>query len=201
MRIEGLSFAYERSTVFSNVDVCLERPLDMIVGPSGSGKTTLLKILAGILPHQSTGMLQPQRSRLLVLQEDALIPWLTGWANLLEFLHPHGIRKAQIEAHPAFASIAAFVDQPAWQMSFGQRRSIELLRALMLQPELLCLDEPLNFIDPERRVLFARLILEHDGIQQVVIATHETSDFGALAARPLRLDGRLPVHEIHRRPA
>ena len=150
VRISNLSFAYQSARVFEDFGLDAQGRIFVLRGPSGCGKTTLLKLCAGVL-ERGEGIIEPLFERpVLILQEDALFPWLTGEQNILRIakVTPEDLRNS-----PLYSRIEGFVKQRACQMSFGQRRIIEITRALLVKPDLLCLDEPLNFIDASSRSL------------------------------------------------
>jgi ABC-type multidrug transport system ATPase subunit len=90
--------------------------------------------------------------------------------------------------------VAAFLHRKAYQLSYGQRRKIELFRATLLAPPLLCLDEPFNFLDPHSRIEIAYLlrdaILPHT---RIVMTTHLDDDIRLLAPRQFAFDDRQPA--------
>src|SRR5687768_15144265 len=82
MRIEGLYFSYGDLPLFADFSFSCDAPLFILRGRSGCGKTTLLKLISGILgPCQARAFEIPLGSR-MVLQEDALFPWLTVRENI-----------------------------------------------------------------------------------------------------------------------
>jgi ABC-type molybdenum transport system ATPase subunit/photorepair protein PhrA len=105
----------------------------------------------------------------------------------------------QLKSSPLYPRIAGFVGQKAYQMSFGQRRLIEITRALLIKPDLLCLDEPFNFIDPPSRSLIQSLLL---GSLQAfrettfLVSSHYESDFAAAGVADVIFDGALPVTKL-----
>jgi ABC-type nitrate/sulfonate/bicarbonate transport system ATPase subunit len=131
-----------------------------IVGPSGTGKTTLLNLIAG-LDREMEGDIEfssaasaPVSSRTsFMLQEPRLIPWLNVQQNLALVLDP------QTQAHPSNGSIATLPDLltqvglsgcgamfPS-QLSGGMQRRVALLRAFIVEPDILLMDEPFQSLD------------------------------------------------------
>jgi ABC-type molybdenum transport system ATPase subunit/photorepair protein PhrA len=79
-------------------------------------------------------------------------------------------------------------------MSFGQRRIIELLRAILLAPPLLLLDEPFNFLDPEKREAVASVLASDELARtSLVLSTHHSDELSGLAASSYLFQGGLPV--------
>lgn len=194
MRLRDLTFGYGRFPVFSGLDADFNARVTVLKGPSGCGKTTLLKLLAGVLRPAEGTIIDVPADGCLILQEDALFPWLTGTQNICDLLH---IRTDTVQRHPMFNTVKGFIAQRAHAMSFGQRRKLELFRAVLFAPPLLCLDEPFNFLDPRSREEIA-VYLQADTLPhtQIVLSTHLDDDLSILRADVHRFDGSLPVCQL-----
>jgi ABC-type glutathione transport system ATPase component len=154
-----------------------------VVGESGAGKTTLMNLVLGLLePTEGSVRLQgepwsglpeklrrPRRPLLQALFQDpvaSLPPHMTGWAILEEPLkiHRRGDGRARRAAAEAMAERVKFplpsLDQKPGQWSGGLAQRLALARALMLQPKLLVLDEPLSALDPTLAGHLIELLLE-----------------------------------------
>lgn len=194
--LSQLSFSYGTTPVFDKLSVTAATRLLVLRGPSGCGKTSLLKLCAGIL-RPSSGSVRPRRKNpIFISQEDALFPWLTGLQNIQNVT---GVSREQIEASPLYTRIQGFLDQRAHQISFGQRRLIEIARALLVKPDMLCLDEPFNFIDPPSRALIQELLLEpplHLRDVTILVSSHYDSDFAVPGITTISFDGALPVNNL-----
>jgi ABC-type molybdenum transport system ATPase subunit/photorepair protein PhrA len=84
-------------------------------------------------------------------------------------------------------------------MSFGQRRLVEITRALLIKPDLLCLDEPFNFVDPASRSLIQGILFGSlDDLigTTIVVSSHYDSDFAAPGITEVVFDGVLPVNKV-----
>jgi len=196
MTIDGLFFSYGAFPVFEDFSLVTTKRVVICAGPSGCGKTTLLKLISGILAPDSMRDLAVPRQRCLILQEDSLLPWLSGRDNIERILR---ISRDDVIAHPMYALVEDYYTRKAFRMSYGQRRLLELFRAILYKPALLCLDEPLNFLDPIRR----RLVLKHlasDDLSatQFVVATHHLEELEELDAERFAFDGQIPVKNLSR---
>ncbi len=197
----------------------------VLVGPSGCGKTTLLKLLVGLLaPDGGTvtfdGEALTRANALLlrrrmgyVIQEGGLFPHLSARRNVTLMAEYLGWKSESVAAR--VDELAALVRLPAEllarypaQLSGGQRQRVALMRALMLDPEALLLDEPLGALDPmiryelqeELRDIFRRLR------KTVVLVTHDMAEAAFFGDRIVLLrDGRIvqlgTVEDFTRRPA
>lgn len=194
--LKDLSFSYGTTVIFQSLSVATSARLLVLRGPSGCGKTTFLKLSAGILQPKS-GSVSPQRENpVYISQEDALFPWLTGWQNIKNVA---GVSEDAIEASPLYSRIKGFLQKRAFQLSFGQRRLIEIARALLVVPDLLCLDEPFNFVDPASRALVQELLVEpplHLKNVTMLISSHYESDFAVPGIATMSFDGSIPVTKL-----
>jgi ABC-type Fe3+/spermidine/putrescine transport system ATPase subunit len=196
--------------------------LTALLGPSGSGKTTTMKLIAGhlapdagdvALDGQPITRLPPERRGIaMVFQAPLLFPHLTVAGNLGFGLRMRGEPPGQIASR-----VDAMLDRlrltglghrhPA-QLSGGQQQRAALGRALILEPRVLLLDEPLSNLDPALRDEMRGLIRDlqrETGITTLVI-THDQAEAVALAdCIALLLDGRIaqnaPPEDFYRRPA
>jgi osmoprotectant transport system ATP-binding protein len=169
-----------------------------VIGPSGSGKSTLLRVLAGLAPAAGVRFdgapVDDWRSLRLrlgyVIQDGGLFPHLTGRDNVALMAVELGWPRARIDARLAelrgLAGITgAELDRFPAELSGGQRQRLALMRALMLDPDVLLLDEPLSALDPITR---ARLADELRSIfdalaKTVVIVTHNLAEARFFAPR------------------
>lgn len=193
-RIEGLSFSYPSSPVFDDFSVDSDARIVVLRGPSGCGKTTLLKLMTSYLRPEKPAVLPESASSYLIVQEDALFPWLTGVDNLLL---GSGISLPDAQRHLLFPLVADFVHRRVHQMSFGQRRKVELVRALMRPYRLFCLDEPFNYIDPASRSLLSDYLNSaqlDDAL--IVMSTHYDADTMRIDCEVVTFDGQLPVRGV-----
>lgn len=171
-----------------------------LIGPSGCGKSTLLRLIIALLsPDRGKVMFdaievsatnaQEVRRRVgYVIQEGGLFPHLTARANVLlmsrHLGRPEGEmtkRLAELRALSQFPPEA--LDRYPAELSGGQRQRVSLMRALMLSPEVLLLDEPLGALDPlvrsslqrDLKEIFARLR------QTTLLVTHDMGEAAYLA--------------------
>jgi len=181
-------------------DVSLTIPAEkttVLIGPSGSGKSTLLRLMIGLTqPDAGTVTVDGQRlSRAnvrtlrhrmgYVIQEGGLFPHLTGRANAALLARHLGWSAdridARIEELTDLVQLAPdrLAQYPS-ELSGGQRQRVSLMRALMLDPDVLLLDEPLGALDPmiradlqeDLRAIFRRLG------KTVVFVTHDIGEAG-----------------------
>ena len=128
-----------------------------LLGPSGCGKSTLLRLVAGLEKPTSGSILvdgqmiaRPDPSRILVFQDPTLFPWATVWKNVATGLEARGVLKqerARVDSALALVELSAFADAYPHQLSGGMAQRASLARALVNDPALLLLDEPLGKLE------------------------------------------------------
>lgn len=129
-----------------------------LLGPSGCGKSTILRIIAGLIPASSGEVLyrgKPLRGvnphTTIVFQAFALFPWLTVQENVEVALKPLGIppleRTKRALALLDRVGLDGFETAYPRELSGGMRQKVGFARAMAVEPELLCLDEPFSALD------------------------------------------------------
>jgi ABC-type multidrug transport system ATPase subunit len=195
LKIKGLYYTRENAQIFQDFSFESSASLIVLRGASGCGKTTLLKILSGHIEPTSAEEIPDPAGSCLVLQEDSLLPWMTGVENITKLTK---LSHEQIQTHAMYQLISPFVDRKAFRLSYGQRRMIELFRAFIHEPPYLYLDEPFNFLDEGNIKAIAPFIvaLSKHGTT-VVLSNHHQEDTEIVqSADVYKFDGRFPVFEI-----
>jgi len=193
--VQGLSYSYKKLRVFENLSFAAENTTVILRGPSGCGKTTLLKILSGNIQPEKVLTMPQDGNSCLVLQEDTLLPWLTGMQNITLFA---GVTLQQVRNHPMYELVANFIGQKACRMSYGQRRLVELFRAIIYRPKYLYLDEPFNFLD-EKRIELVLPFLQGEFMSDtcLTMSNHHREDLSCLgAATVFSFDGNFPIRQL-----
>lgn len=196
LAIQNLSFGYRDFTVFESLSFSADSRTTVLEGPPGCGKTTLLKLLAGELTSTNANSVPPNDHAVLILQDESLFPWLTGIDNITEVA---GISQADIRRHPMNELVEPFVARLACKMSHGQRRLVELFRAVLFRPDYLYLDEPFNFLDA-RHVSDLIPFLRGADMDDVTltIATHHHAQNLGPESICYRFPGTFPVQALDR---
>lgn len=207
LQVQGASKRYGAITALQPIHLDLPRAsITVLIGPSGCGKTTLLRLLNGLTrpdagevrfagePLTPSNLEQVRRKMGYVIQDGGLFPHLTAGANvtlMARYLRwsPERIAARQTQVAELVRLPADVLDRPPLQLSGGQRQRVALMRALMLDPEVLLLDEPLGALDPlVRRELQEELAgLFHSLGKTVVLVTHDLAEAAFFGGRILLL--------------
>lgn len=166
LRGKGLTKIYSRRTVVNDVDLEVRQgEIVGLLGPNGAGKTTTFYMVVGLIPpnggrvflddRELTKVPMYKRARLGVgylAQEPSVFRKLTVEDNVMAILETLGIpkreRKARLDALLDELSIGHLRKSKAYALSGGERRRLEITRALVQQPRFMLLDEPFAGIDP-----------------------------------------------------
>jgi osmoprotectant transport system ATP-binding protein len=196
VQLVDVSKRYADSLALHSTNLSLERgKTTVLIGPSGCGKSTLLRLIIGLIAPDS-GTIDFNGSRITsanidmlrrqigyVIQEGGLFPHLTARANALLMARHLGKRDEEMRTRLLeLCELTRFSDNllsryPA-ELSGGQRQRVSLMRALMLSPELLLLDEPLGALDPLVRASLQKDLKEIFGrLQQTALfVTHDLAE-------------------------
>jgi multiple sugar transport system ATP-binding protein len=176
------------------------------LGPSGSGKSTLLRIIAGLERADSgevwldgrriDGLPPGERGVAMVFQHYALYPHMSVRENMAFGLRNARVAKDEIERRIGDAAgvleIEALLERKPGQLSGGQRQRVAIGRALVKEPKLFLLDEPLSNLDAalrlRTRVELAQLKLKVDAA--VIMVTHDQAEAMTLADRIVVMNDR-----------
>jgi multiple sugar transport system ATP-binding protein len=194
----------------------------VLVGPSGSGKTTALRMLAGleevdlgsiyIGERDITDVSPKNRDIAMVFQNYALYPYLTVAANIAFPLKIAKVKKAERERRVAEVAdtlgLTEFLERKPGQLSGGQRQRVAMGRAIIRQPSVYLMDEPLSNLDAKLRVQMRGDIaaLQSELGTTTVYVTHDQAEAMTLGHRVAVLkDGRLQQCDaprvLYERPA
>src|SRR5262245_32881546 len=186
----------------------------VLIGPSGCGKSTILRLMIGLIePDQGQvvfegelitpqNIMQVRRKIGYVIQDGGLFPHLSAHDNVGLLAKYLGWEKSRVDSRvEELADLTrlpreALVRFPA-QLSGGQRQRLGIMRALMLDPAVVLLDEPMGALDPLVRFDLQedlRKIFQTLG-KTVVIVTHDMGEAGFFGDRVILLGGGRIVQE------
>jgi len=199
--IRGLCKRFDKAVVYDNFDLDIPRgELISVFGPNGCGKSTLINMIAGLIPVDKgeilfDGMHLSDIKFGYVFQNyrEALFPWLRAFDNIAYPLKMMQVspaqRRARTEKLVAHLGIKLDLNLYPYQMSGGQQQLVSIMRALVVEPEILFLDEPFSALDYEM-TLFMREQLQRLFMETgttTVLVSHDLEEAVYLADRVLLL--------------
>jgi ABC-2 type transport system ATP-binding protein len=207
IEFEGVSKWYGNVIGLNKVTLAVPPGITGLLGPNGAGKSTLLQLATGQL-RPSQGIVRvlghrvwnnPALNRMLGLcpEQDAFYEWMTGWDFVLTCARLTGLPRAQAEerAHHALdlVGMTANMGRAIRGYSKGMRQRTKLAQALVHDPQVLFLDEPLSGTDPvaRRDLMDAVQRLAREG-KTVIISSHVLHEVQSLTSYIVLLNrGRL----------
>jgi osmoprotectant transport system ATP-binding protein len=226
IEIDDVEKQYDRRTVLGPISLRVAPGQRLaVVGPSGCGKSTLLRVILGLVrPDRGRVTIageplddrtkREQRRRIgYVIQDGGLFPHLTAERNVTLVARELGWDAPRIEERVARLAALTGLDRGAlsrWpaELSGGQRQRVGVMRALMLDPQVLLLDEPLGALDPitRRRLQGELLSIFRELGKTVVLVTHDITEAAILAEETVVMRGgrviqRASLETLGREPA
>ncbi len=211
--LEGLGKSYlqpngQTISIIENINCQLHvGEIIALLGPSGSGKSTLMRMIAGLIPPSSGKVLYYNRQLMglnpgvaIVFQNFALYPWLTVLENVELGLKAKGEAKdTRVQKALRMIDVIGldgFENAYPKELSGGMRQRVGFARALAVEPELLCMDEPFSALDvlTAENLRFELLDLwleKRIPTKSILIVTHGIEEAVTLADRVIVL-GRNP---------
>lgn len=215
---EYLQPSRKKLTILEKVDLAIyENEWLALLGPSGCGKSTLLRILCGLIPP-SSGEVYYRQQKLsglnpgvaMVFQNFALYPWLTVQENIelgLKVLAIPVLKRAQkVRQVIERVGLTGFEEAYPKELSGGMKQRVGLARALAVEPEILCMDEPFSALDVLtaenlRQEIVQLWLKKQMNTQTILTVTHNISEAIYLSTRIVILS-RNPgkIHAIVENP-
>ena len=203
LEVQNLAKSYDGKTkVLKDISFSVKNgEFVSILGPSGCGKTTTLRIIAGLIPETSGQVLVDnkditkvpvyKRNFGMVFQSYALFPHLSVFENVAFGLKMRKIAKSEIKEKVAamleLTGLSDLADKFPAQLSGGQQQRVSLARALIIDPELLLMDEPLSNLDAKLRLKMREEIcrLQKKMKMTVLFVTHDQQECFAISDKVL----------------
>lgn len=226
--LEGINKSYQQPngqqiTIIENISMALHTgEIVALLGPSGSGKSTLMRMIAGLIQPSQGEILYHNLPLVglnpgvaIVFQSFALYPWLTVLENVELGLKAKGeaseSRRQKALKMIDVIGLDGFENAYPKELSGGMRQRVGFARALAVEPELLCMDEPFSALDVltaenlrfelldlwlERRIPTKSILIVTHGIEEAVILADRII---VLGRNPGRIRANLPVTLSHYR--
>ena len=210
---EALSFQYgKRKKVLDSISLRIPQgSIYGFLGPNGAGKSTTMRLLTGIIPEQGQAIrlfgnpLQQQLPQLFervgsLVEQPALYLHLSGINNLRYIATLRGIPESRINPALALVGLANDGYRKVRQYSLGMKQRLAIAMALLGEPELLLLDEPVNGLDPNGIQEIRQLLVKHNREKGVSIFVYShlqaeiekmCTHVGIIHEGQMKFDGRM----------
>ncbi len=209
IRIEQISKQYPGTVALDDVSLTVkDQEFMVLLGPSGCGKTTLLRMIAGFERPDVGGILiegkdvteEPpgKRGLAMVFQSYALFPHMKVFDNIAFGLRMHRVSRTDVQRRVGAAAelmqITRMLDRFPMQLSGGQRQRVAVARALVMEPAVILMDEPLSNLDAllrlQMRAELKRLL--HEARTTTIYVTHDQIEALSMGDRTAVMrDGRI----------
>ncbi len=203
--LKNVTKIYDKKKVINNIDLNInDKEFVVLVGASGCGKSTLLRMIAGLenitsgeifIGDKKVNDVHPKdRDIAFVFQSYALYPHMTVRENIAFGLKMRKIDKTTIEKKVQEAAdildLGEYLDRKPKQLSGGQRQRVALGRAIVRNPKVFLMDEPLSNLDAKLRVQMRSEIKKlHEKLQTTFIyVTHDQTEALTMGDRVVVLD-------------
>lgn len=203
--LKGVKKIYDKKVVIDGIDLDIkDREFIVLVGASGCGKSTILRMIAGLeeisggeilIGDKKVNNIPPKdRDIAFVFQSYALYPHMTVRENIAFGLKMRKVDKAEIEKKVQEAAkildLTEYLDRKPKQLSGGQRQRVALGRAIVRNPKVFLMDEPLSNLDAKLRVQMRSEIKKlHEKLQTTFIyVTHDQTEALTMGDRIVVLD-------------
>ncbi|HZD64236.1 MAG TPA: ABC transporter ATP-binding protein, partial [Xanthobacteraceae bacterium] len=199
--VRGLCKRFGSAAIYQDFDLDIPRgKLVSVFGPNGCGKSTLINMIAGLIPPDAGEILfdgkplsQIKFGYVFQNYREALFPWLRSLENIEYPLKLMGMakaeRRARVERLVAHLGVKIDLTKYPYLLSGGQQQLVSIMRALVVEPEILFLDEPFSALDYEM-TLFMREQLQRIFMETgttTVLVSHDLEEAVYLADRVLLL--------------
>ena len=199
--IEKVCKSFGESTVLSDINIGFEKgKIHGLIGRNGSGKTVLMKCICGFIPI-SSGTITINGKKMnkvfdtpenmgIIIETPGFLPSYNAYKNLKYLADINGkIRKDRILESIAQVGLDPFNKKAVGKYSLGMRQRLGLAQAIMENPDILILDEPMNGLDKDGVEDMRRYLLDLKGQgKTIIIASHSAEDIDILCDTVCEMD-------------
>ncbi len=198
LHLDGIGMRRDDRIILHGIDLTVHRgDFVAITGPNGGGKTTLLRIILGLLsPTSGRVIFDGERPAIGYLPQknaiDSQFPLTVSDVILSGLLGIRGMsaaeRESRLRSTIARIEMEDLADRPIGRLSGGQLQRTLLGRAIIADPQLLVLDEPLSYIDKHFEAHIYRMLAEIAPHCTILLVSHEMTEISSMANRHLIVD-------------
>lgn len=187
INVQGLKKRYKKQEVLKNITFQIEEPkIVALVGPNGSGKTTMMNCLMNLLPFQEGEVTILGKSHkdpslfyeVSYLQDNRVLYGdLTGEDHLKFICHVQKLPAVKAREIAEYIGMASYAKKRVRSYSLGMKQHLLLAMAILNNPKLVLLDEPINGLDPTSAIHMRHILMDlHDKGTTVIISSHNLEE-------------------------
>lgn len=191
IRVENLRKSYKKELVLREINMTIEKPhILALVGPNGSGKTTLLNCMTNLIGFgEGTIELVGKKhtdptlfKEVSFLQDNRILyDYLTGYDHLKFICSVQGIDYSAIQKVAERVGMVTYLKKRVRNYSLGMKQHLLLAMAIINEPKLLLMDEPLTGLDPTSAINMRNILLElHDEGTTILLSSHNLAEIDRL---------------------
>ncbi|RYI28712.1 ABC transporter ATP-binding protein [Bacillus infantis] len=206
LSVDGIHKTYGKDKILKSITFQIDEPkIVALVGPNGAGKSTLLNIIANLqqadqgkvtILHKSNRDHSIFKEISFMQDNSVLYDYLTGYDHLQFIGDMQGISKKRLLSTAKRVGMDAYLNKKVGKYSLGMKQHLLLTMALVNEPKLLILDEPLNGLDPTSSIRVRNLLLEE---QQkgtcILLSSHNLSEIDRVTSHILFMKGGELIEE------
>ncbi|WP_353893036.1 ABC transporter ATP-binding protein [Proteinivorax hydrogeniformans] len=208
LSVKNIHKSYGKEKVLKGISFEMTQPQILaLVGPNGSGKSTLLNVINNLLPANEGEVTvlgkinkDPNIFKEISYMQDnsVLYDYLTGYDHLQFIGDVQGISKKEILSTAKRVGIDSYINKKVGKYSLGMKQHLLLTMAILNNPKLLILDEPLNGLDPTSAIKVRNLLLEiYNSGTAILLSSHNLAEIDRVTSQILFLkDGNLIKEDI-----
>lgn len=161
LNLNHITVTFKKKTALNKVSCQIKAGEVLgLVGPNGAGKTTLMKTILGFVPITEGTLEHPQIKMASLIEQPGLYPFMTGLEHLQLFAEAE-TSQIVIDSLIQLLDLSNFINQKTKEYSLGMKQRLGIALALLNQPQLVILDEPMNGLDPYSVKLLKEAILTY----------------------------------------
>ncbi|MEK5040231.1 ABC transporter ATP-binding protein [Sporosarcina sp. FSL K6-3457] len=206
LSVNDIHKSYGKEQVLKGISFAIETPQILaLVGPNGSGKSTLLNIITNLLTADrgevsilGKSNKNPNIFKKISFMQDntVLYDYLTGYDHLQFIGDVQGLSKQQLLNTAERIGISGYLNKKVKNYSLGMKQHLLLAMAVVNEPKLLILDEPLNGLDPTSAIHVRELLLElFEQGTTILLSSHNLAEIDRVTSKILFLKSGLLIQE------
>ena len=196
LSFKNVSFAYKKNIVLKNINIQLSRTgICVIYGENGAGKTTLLRLMSGVLKSDKGNVFYDNNFKPSFIFQKPILLRRTVEENLLHILTINNNMSkfnalVRVKNMLFKYNLTNISKEYTFNLSGGQQQMVSILRALIVNPNIIFCDEPTSNLDKSNRLLVEDILIKMSKIIKIVLVTQDESQSRKMANEVYKLENK-----------